>query len=46
MTETTYRIEGHALVQTDQSAGTATGMDDPRVAAAYVVDCRSVGEGG
>lgn len=46
VTETTYRVEGHRLVQTDVAMGTGEGMEDPRVAAAYVVDCRSVGEGG
>lgn len=46
VTETTYRIEGHRLVQTARSTTRAKGMDDPRVGAAYLVDCRSVGEGG
>lgn len=46
VTETTYRIDGHALVQTGRTTATANGMDDPRVGAAYLVDCRSVGEGG
>lgn len=41
----TYRVEGHALVETGRTSGTAAGQDDPAVAAAYVVDCRSVGEG-
>lgn len=40
-----YRVRGSALVETARGSATATGMDDPAVAAAYVVDCRSVGEG-
>lgn len=42
----TYRVRGAAVVETSRRSGTGTGMDDPAVAAAYVVDCRSVGEGG
>ncbi|MBC7374489.1 MAG: hypothetical protein H7323_10920, partial [Frankiales bacterium] len=42
----TYRVRGDELVETARTSATAAGMDDPAVAAAYVVDCRSVGEGG
>jgi len=42
----TYRVRGDAVVETGRTSATGTGMDDPAVAAAYVVDCRSVGEGG
>lgn len=41
----TYRVQGRALVETGRDSGTAQGMDDPAVGAAYVMDCRSVGEG-
>lgn len=46
VTETTYRVDGHRLVQTRRTTAQAQGMDDPRVGAAYLADCRSVGEGG
>ena len=46
VTATTYRIDGHRLVQTGRTTAEAQGMDDPRVGEAYLVDCRSVGEGG
>jgi hypothetical protein len=46
VTSTTYRVDGHRLVQAGRTTGTAQGMDDPRVGKAYLVDCRSVGEGG
>ena len=46
VTEQTYRVDGHRLVAESTATATGEGMDDPRVAAAYVVDCRSVGEGG
>ena len=42
----TYRVRGDAVVETGRASATGTGMDDPAVARAYVVDCRSVGEGG
>ena len=42
----TYRVRGDAVVETGRTSATGTGMEDPAVAAAYVVDCRSVGEGG
>lgn len=42
----TYRVRGDAVVETGRTSATGTGMDDPAVARAYVVDCRSVGEGG
>ena len=42
----TYRVRGSVLAETARTTTTANGMDDPAVAAAYVVDCRSVGEGG
>lgn len=46
VTTTTYRIDGHRLVQTRRTTAQAQGMDDPRVGEAYLVDCRSVGESG
>ncbi|MCW2678964.1 MAG: hypothetical protein JWM62_365 [Frankiales bacterium] len=46
VTTTTYRVDGHRLVQTKRSTAQAQGMDDPRVGEAYLVDCRSVGEAG
>lgn len=46
VTTTTYRIDGHRLVQTRRTTAQARGMDDPLVGEAYLVDCRSVGEGG
>ena len=46
VTSTTYRIDGHVLVRTGRTTAQAQGMDDPRVGQAYLVDCRSVGEGG
>jgi len=46
LTTTTYRVSGGALVETGRTTGTGTSVADPEVAAAYVVDCRSVGEGG
>ena len=42
----TYRVSEGALVETGRTTGTGTSAADPEVAAAYVVDCRSVGEGG
>ena len=42
----TYRVSGHALSETGRTTGTGASTADPEVAAAYVVDCRSVGEGG
>lgn len=41
----TYEVRGSALVEAGRDSGTAQGADDPAVAASYVVDCRSVGEG-
>lgn len=41
----TYRVRGDALVETGRVSGTAQRADAPEVGAAYVVDCRSVGEG-
>lgn len=46
VTSTTYRVDGHRLVQVARRTAQAQGMDDPRVGEAYLVDCRSVGEGG
>lgn len=46
VTTTTYRVDGHRLVQIGRTTTQAQGMDDPRVGQAYLVDCRSVGEGG
>jgi hypothetical protein len=46
VTTTTYRVDGHRLVQIRRTTAQAQGMDDPRVGEAYRVDCRSVGEGG
>ena len=46
VTTTTYRVDGHRLVETGRTTAQAQGMDDPRVGNAYLVDCRSVGEGG
>lgn len=46
VTTTTYRVDGHRLVQSRRTTAQAQGRDDPRVAEAYLVDCRSVGEGG
>lgn len=45
VTTTTYRVDGHRLVQTARSTATARSGDE-QVGAAYLVDCRSVGEGG
>jgi hypothetical protein len=42
----TFRLTGHALTLLDETSATATSLDDPRVGAAYQVDCGSVGEGG
>ena len=42
----TYRLTGHSLTLVDETTATATSMDDPRVGAAFQVDCGSVGEGG
>lgn len=42
----TYRLSGHSLTLVDESTATATSLDDPRVGAAFQVDCGSVGEGG
>ena len=42
----TFRLTGHTLTLVDETSATATSLDDPRVGAAYQVDCGSVGEGG
>ena len=42
----TYRVRGDAVLEAGRTSATGTGMEDPAVAAAYVLDCRSVGEGG
>jgi hypothetical protein len=42
--ELTYRVSGPALVRIAEIFATAPSMDDPRVRAAYQVDCGSVGE--
>ncbi|MDX6197948.1 MAG: hypothetical protein QOJ79_1099 [Actinomycetota bacterium] len=42
---TTYRVGGGSAVRLSRTTAQATGMDDPRVRAAYQVDCGSVGEG-
>ena len=42
----TLRVRDGLLVETARTSGTAASREDPAVAAAYVVDCRSVGEGG
>lgn len=42
---TTYQLSGNTAVQVLQTRTAAKGMDDPRVAQAYRVDCGSVGEG-
>ena len=39
-----YRVSGGTLERVLETTGTATSMDDPRVRAAYQVDCGSVGE--
>ena len=44
LTEITYRVDGSALVESDRTTSTARGMSSDAVAAAYIVDCRSVGE--
>ena len=45
ITTTTYRLAGAAAVRLSRTTAKATGMDDPRVRAAYQVDCGSIGEG-
>jgi hypothetical protein len=40
----TYRVAGAALERVAEVSSTATSMEDPRVRAAYQVDCGSVGE--
>jgi hypothetical protein len=40
----TYRVSGATLVRVLETSATAPTMDDPRVRAAYQVDCGSVGE--
>jgi hypothetical protein len=40
----TFHVEGSTLVLDGETAVTASSMDDPRVRAAYQVDCGSVGE--
>lgn len=45
VTTTTYRIAGALAVRTARSVVRANGMSNPAVAAAYRVDCGSVGEG-
>ncbi len=42
---TTYEVLGHQLSGVDRRDDTALAEDDPLVAGAYLVDCRSVGEG-
>ena len=42
----TYRLVGPVLELVDETSVTAPSMEDPRVGAAYQVDCGSVGEGG
>ena len=42
----TYRLTGHTLTLLGETTATATSMEDPRVGAAFQVDCGSVGEGG
>jgi hypothetical protein len=41
----TYRVVGASFVRIAETSVTAASMDDPRVRAAYEVDCGSVGEG-
>lgn len=40
----TYRVSGSTLERLVETTATATSMEDPRVRAAYQVDCGSVGE--
>jgi hypothetical protein len=40
----TYRVSGGSLERVLETSATAPSMDDPRVRAAYQVDCGSVGE--
>ena len=40
----TYRVSGFTLVRLVETLATASSMEDPRVRAAYQVDCGSVGE--
>ena len=42
----TYRLTGHTLTLRGETTATAASMEDPRVGAAFQVDCGSVGEGG
>ena len=42
---TTYEVRGHALRGAEASGKAGLAADDPLVGQAYVVDCRSVGEG-
>jgi hypothetical protein len=42
----TFRVSGATLVLLTERTATAPSMDDPRVRAAYQVDCGSVGESG
>ena len=42
---TTYEVAGSALTVVERGGAAGLGEDDPRVGQAYLVDCRSVGEG-
>ncbi|MCY7365683.1 MAG: hypothetical protein LH469_10320, partial [Frankiaceae bacterium] len=42
---TTYEVRGHELAAADRTDDVGLAEDDPRVGGAYLVDCRSVGEG-
>ena len=46
VSSTTYEVRGHALVGVEASGRAGLAPDDPLVGQAYLVDCRSVGEGG
>ena len=45
VSSTTYRVRGHALAGVEASGKAGLAEDDPLVGQAYLVDCRSVGEG-
>lgn len=45
VTTTTYEVAGTALTVVERGGAAGLAEDDPRVGQAYLVDCRSVGEG-
>ena len=45
VSSTTYEVRGHALAGVEASGKAGLAEDDPLVGQAFLVDCRSVGEG-